>query len=270
MIVLIRGGGDLASGVAFRLYQSGFKVVIAELPKPLAVRRLASFSEAIYKGEMIIEDITAKKVADINDPLRILQLLSKGRIPVLIDPEAKSIQSVHPTVIVDARMLKAAPEPLRHNAKLYLGLGPGFIGGENCHAAIETQRGPWLGRVIWDGAPQPDSNLPETVSGKQADRVLYAPASGTMIPRKAIGDMVEQGETVAELAGMIVTAPIKGVLRGLIHQDVEIVEGMKIGDIDPRGDPQLCDHYSDKSLAIGGGVLEAILSKAEIRPHLWS
>src|SRR4030043_2266899 len=161
MIVLIRGGGDLASGVAFRLYKSGFKVVIAELPKPLAVRRLACFSEAIYAGEVTVEGIVAKRVSEIDDPLRILQLLSKGRIPVLIDPDGKSIQSVHPTVIVDARMLKPAPDPLRHTAKLYIGLGPGFIGGSNCHAAIETKRGPKLGRGFWDGSTPPRSGSPE-------------------------------------------------------------------------------------------------------------
>ncbi len=270
MIVLIRGGGDLASGVAFRLHKSGFKVVIIELPKPLAVRRMASFSEAIFAGEVTIEGITAKKVSEIDDPLRVLQLLSKGRIPVLIDPDGKSVQSVHPSVIVDARMLKIAPEALKHTAKLYIGLGPGFIGGANCHAAIETQRGPWLGRVLWDGPPQPDSGTPEAVGEKQTERVLLAPADGALMAMKAIGDLVRQGETLAELNGQPIKAPFSGVLRGLIHPDVEIHKGMKIGDLDPRNDPQLCNHISDKALSIGGGVLEAILSKAELRPHLWT
>ena len=129
MIVLIRGGGDLASGVAFRLYKAGFRIVITELPKPLTVRRLASFSEAIYSGEVTLEGITAKRVNEIDDPLRVLQLLSKGRIPVMVDPDGKSIQAVHPTVIVDARMLKIPPEALRHTASLFIGLGPGFIAG---------------------------------------------------------------------------------------------------------------------------------------------
>lgn len=269
MIVLIRGGGDLASGVAFRLWNSGFRIVITELAKPLTVRRLASFGEAIYTGEVTLEGITARRVNDIDDPLRILQLITKGRIPVLVDPEGKSIQSVHPTVIVDARMLKSAPEPIKHNAKLYIGLGPGFIGGSNCHAAIETQRGPWLGRVLWDRPAQVDSGLPETIGTRQGDRVLYAPSDGTLVAHKNIGDSVHEGEVVAEVNGMAILAAFKGVLRGLIHTDVEIRKGMKIGDLDPRNDPELCKHVSDKALAIGGGVLEAILSKAEIRPHLW-
>ncbi len=270
MIVLIRGGGDLASGVAYRLHKSGFKVVITELAKPLAVRRLACFSEAIYSGEITVEGIVARRVNEIDDPLRILQLLSKGRIPVLVDPDGKSIQSTHPTVIVDARMLKIAPEPLKHNAKLYLGLGPGFIGGANCHAAIETQRGPWLGRVIWEGPTLPDTKMPEAVGNKQTERALYTQTEGSLNPVKAIGDLVQQGETVAEVSGTPITAPFSGVLRGLIHPEVELQPGMKIGDIDPRNDPQLCNHISDKALAVGGAVLEAILSKAEIRPHLWT
>jgi xanthine dehydrogenase accessory factor len=270
MIVLIRGGGDLASGVALRLHKSGFKVVITELPKPLAVRRLASFSEAIYIGEMTLEGVVAKRVNNIDDPLRILQLLSKGRIPVIIDPDGKSIQAVHPTVIVDARMLKAAPEPLRHTAKLYIGIGPGFIGGANCHVAIETQRGPWLGRVLWDSPTLADSGTPEPVGMIQTERALYAPANGSLVPHKSISDFVQEGELIGEINGQLINAPFSGVLRGLIHPDVEVFQGMKIGDLDPRNDPQLCNHVSDKALAIGGGVLEAILSKPELRPHLWT
>jgi xanthine dehydrogenase accessory factor len=270
MIVLIRGGGDLASGVAFRLHKAGFRIVIIELAKPLTVRRLASFSEAIYLGEVTIEGIVAKRVNDINDPLRVLQLLSKGRIPVMVDPEGKSIQSVHPTVIVDARMLKSAPEAIKHTAKLYIGLGPGFIGGVNCHAVIETQRGPWLGRVIWDGPTQPDSGLPETINNKLLDRVLYAPADGTIVSLKAIGDLVQEGDLIAEVNHQPVIAPFNAVLRGLIHPEVEIRKGMKIGDLDPRNDTDLCSHVSDKALSIGGGVLEAILSKPELRSHLWT
>ncbi len=270
MIVLIRGGGDLASGVAFRLQKSGFKIVITELAKPLAVRRMASFSEAVFTEDFTLEGIVAKRVKEIDDPLRILQLISKGRIPVIVDPDGKSIQSVHPTVIVDARMLKSAPEALKHSAKLYIGLGPGFIGGSNCHVAIETQRGPWLGRVLWDGPTQPDSRVPETIGDKSYGRALYAPTDGSMKAVKTIGDSVQEGELIAEVDGQPLLAPFKGVIRGLIHPEVEIRKGMKIGDLDPRNDPSLCNRVSDKALAIGGGVLEAILSKPELRPHLWT
>jgi xanthine dehydrogenase accessory factor len=167
-------------------------------------------------------------------------------------------------------MLKVAPEALKHNAKLYIGLGPGFIGGDNCHVAIETQRGPWLGRAIWDGATQVDSGVPEPVNNKITERVLYSPIDGKVKPNKQIGDLVEKGDMIGEINQLTINAPFSGILRGLIHPEVEVQKGMKIGDVDPRSDPMLCTHFSDKALSIGGGVLEAILSKAELRPHLWN
>ena len=270
MIVLLRGGGDLASGVALRLHHAGFRVVITELAQPLAVRRLASFSEAVYAGETVIEGVTARRVTDIDDTLRVLQILSKGRIPVLVDPEARAAQLLHPSVIVDARMRKLPPEPLRHNAKLFIGLGPGFMAPDNCHAAIETQRGHWLGRVIWQGAPKDDTGVPESVAERGTERVLRAPSDGMLIVHAQIGDHLEAGQLVAEVSGQPVVAPFKGVLRGLLPADVPVHAGLKVGDVDPRDDPAICSLVSDKSLAVGGGVLEAILAKVELRPHLWS
>jgi xanthine dehydrogenase accessory factor len=274
MIVLIRGGGDLASGVALRLYRSGLQVIITELAEPLAVRRLVSFSEAVYTGEMSVEGVTARRVTDPADSLRILQHLSKGRIPVLIDPDANSARTLHPGVIVDARMLKRPPEPLRHSARLYIGLGPGFTAGENCHAVIETQRGHTLGRVIWQGSAQVDSRLPESVGEVRAERVLRAPRDGLLTTRVEIGARVNTGQVIAEVDGQLVCAAFDGILRGLLRSGLNVLSGMKIGDLDPRIDPilaqGLCTLVSDKALAIGGGVLEAILARAEIRPHLWS
>ena len=270
MIVLIRGGGDLASGVALRLYHIGFKVIITELAQPLSVRRKACFAEAIYANETTVEGITARLVTDLGDSLRILQLFTKGRIPVLIDPDAKSAQSVHPGVIVDARMTKQPPEPLRHTAKLYIGLGPGFLAGVNCHAAIETQRGPCLGRVLWEGAPLPDTGTPEAIGEYSLERVLRAPVDGELLAHAQIGDHLEPGQLVAEVGGAQVMAPFKGVLRGLLHPGIQVQQGVKIGDVDPRDDPALCALVSDKALAVGGGVLEAILSRVELRHHLWA
>ena len=267
-LILIRGGGDLASGVAMRLYRIGLSVVIAELAQPLAVRRLVSFAEAVYAGETTVEGVTGRRVSDPGDSLKVLQLLAKGRIPVLIDPEAKSAQLLHPMVIVDARMTKLPPEPLRHSARLYIGLGPGFIAGDNCHAVIETNRGHRLGRVIWQGAAQQDTGLPAVVSG-QYMRALRAPAEGKVIGLARIGEHGQEAQAVAEVAGIGVPAPFSGMLRGLIHPECPVTAGMKIGDVDPRDDPAICSLVSEKSLAIGGGVLEAILSRAELRQNLW-
>ena len=269
MIVILRGGGDLASGVALRLHRAGLRVVIAELPQPLAVRRLVSFAEAIYAGETSIEGVPARRVQDPTDTLRILQVLAKGAIPVLVDPEAESIRQLHPHVVVDGRMLKRPAELIPTPVKLIIGLGPGFTVGENCHAVVETQRGHLLGRVLWQGAAAPDTGVPELVQGQGAERVLRAPCLGVLATHAEIGDHLEQGQLVAEVSGEPVLAPFKGMLRGLLRPGLEVKAGAKIGDVDPRDDPRYCRLVSDKALAIGGGVVEAIISRVELRPHLW-
>lgn len=269
MIVLIRGGGDLASGVAVRLYRVGLKILISELAQPLVVRRKVSFAEAIFTGETTVENITARKVADASDTLRVLQIFAKGHIPVLVDPEGIAGVALHPMVIVDARMTKLPPEPLRHMAKLYIGMGPGFVAGQNCHAVIETKRGHTLGRVIWQGAAESDTGVPEQVSDRNLDRVLRAPVDGELVAHAEIGDHLEPGQLVAEVGGQPVRASFKGVLRGLAYPGLHVQQSVKIGDIDPRDDPRYCTLVSDKALAVGAGVLEAILSRPELRRYLW-
>jgi xanthine dehydrogenase accessory factor len=270
MIVLIRGGGDLASGVALRLYKAGIRVVVTEVPQPLAVRRLVSFSEAVYAGESSVEGVTARRVTDPSDTLRVLQVLSKGHIPVLIDPEGLSIKHLHPHVVVDARMTKQRAPLIESAVKLIIGLGPGFVAGENCHVVVETNRGHMLGRVIWKGAPEPDTGEPDAVASHRNDRVLRAPTEGELVTHAEICDHLEPGQLVAEVDGQPVQAPFKGVLRGLLHPGVHVTPGLKVGDIDPRDDSRFCTLVSDKSLAIAGGVMEAILSRTELRPHLWT
>lgn len=268
-LILIRGGGDLASGVALRLYRAGLKVVITELAQPLAVRRTVSFAEAVYAGEITIEGLTARHVPDPTDSLRILTILGKQQIPVLVDPDCTSARALHPAVIVDGRMTKRPPEPIGYSPVLYIGLGPGFVGGENCQAAVETRRGHTLGRVYWCGAPHPDTGQPDPVHGHQTKRVLRAPAQGIFAAHAQIGDTIEPGQKIAEVAGQPINAPFKGILRGLIHPGLSVTRGLKIGDLDPRDDPRLCMLVSDKALAVGGGVLEAILSRPEVRNILW-
>ena len=268
-LILILGAGDLASGVALRLHRAGLKVVMTELPQPLAVRRLVCFSEAVYTGEATVEGVSAKRVKDPTDNLRVLMVLTKGSIPLLVDPQAESVKAIHPTVVVDARMTKKRAELISTPIQLIIGLGPGFVPGENCHAAIETSRGHMLGRVYWQGAPQEDTGVPDEVSQHRAERVLRAPAGGLLETHAEICDHLYEGQLVAEVAGQQVLAPFAGTLRGLLRPGVEVQPGLKIGDVDPRDDPLYCTLVSDKSLAVGGGVLEAILSRAELRPHLW-
>lgn len=269
MIVLIRGGGDLASGVAYRLVRAGLKVVMTELPQPLAVRRLVSFAQAVFSGEVTIEGITARRVSDAQDTLRMLQILSKGQVPVLIDPPATSALALHPSVIIDARLTKHPPEPLKHQAQLYIGLGPGFTAGKDCHAVIETNRGHRLGRVIWQGTAEPDTGLPERVLGRHAERVLRSPSAGILEAQVEIGAHVTAGQALASVSGQVIHAPFEGNLRGLLYPGLPVEPGQKIGDLDPRLDPAFCTQISDKALAIGGGILEAILSRQDLRANLW-
>ena len=264
-IVLILGGGDLASGTALRLYRAGLRVVMTELPQPLAVRRLVCFAEAIYAGETTVEGINARRVKDPTDAMKVLMVLSRGQIPVLVDAQMESVKALHPTIVVDGRMLKGVAQLIPELIKLIIGLGPGFVPGKNCHAAVETNRGHRLGRVLWQGEPEADTGVPEG----QPERIMRSPADGTLLAHAAIGEHVVLGQVVAEVAGQPVKAMLTGVLRGLLHADVQVCKGMKLGDVDPRDDPEFCTLVSDKSLAVGGGVLEAILSRSELRANLW-
>ena len=280
-LIIIRGGGDLASGVALRLHRAGLNIVITELPQPLAVRQTVSFATAIFEKQITVEEVTARVVNDPADTLKILNILSKQQLPVLIDPDCVAAKVLSPLAIVDGRMMKRPPEALSHRALLYLGLGPGFTAPLNCHAVIETQRGHTLGRVIWEGSTLSDTSKPEG----DPRRVLRAPQDGIIVNHKRIGDHCEPDELIAEIqsetlapgasAGVEnqkskIVSPFKGVVRGLIHSGLTVTRNMKIGDIDPRDDARLCQLISEKALAIGGGVMEALLTRPEVRNRLWA
>ena len=273
MFVYIRGGGDLASGVAFRLFQAGFCLLISELSEPLVIRRTISFAETVYRGKFTIEGINSRLVNDIPTAVNAI---SRGGIPVIIDPGAGSMTKLREhfpqnikIVLVDARMMKKPPEPLPDDVDFYIGLGPGFTGGSNCDAVIETNRGHTLGRIIWKGSPEADTGIPAPVSEHSSDRVLRAPTDGILTTQLQIGDHLEQGELVSQVSEKPVYAPISGVLRGLINPGIRVLKDQKIADIDPRDDPKYCNLISDKSLAVGGAVLAAILSRRDLRPHIW-
>jgi xanthine dehydrogenase accessory factor len=272
-LVLIRGGGDIASGVALRLHRVGFDIVILELEQPLAVRRTVSFAEAVYEGSHTIEGVTAH----LASPDQYSNIYETGEIPVLIDPNANILAnslliSPQSTIVIDARLIKQTPPPLPNQPALHIGLGPGFHAGGNCHAVIETRRSHTLGRVYWAGSAQADTGQPEG----DPRRVLRAPADGIIIGLVHIGSHLDEGQPIAEIrqseAGNrrseIVTSPFKGVLRGLIHNDILATRDMKIGDVDSSDDPGRCFVVSDKALAVGGGVLEAILTRPEFRKDL--
>jgi len=265
-LVLIKGAGDLASGVAYRLHRSGFPILMTELPIPTMVRRAVSFGEAIYQGETNVEGVTARRVETLQEGLA---LAHQGKvIPVLVDPEAAAINMLKPTVLVDAIMAKHNTGTRITDAPLVIALGPGFTAGADCHAAIETNRGHWLARILYEGSPQPDTKTPGKVKGYARGRVIRAPASGQVHPTAHVGDRLRRGDLIGHVNGHQVYAMFDGVLRGLIHPSVPVTKGMKIGDLDPREVDRHCFTISEKSLAIGGAVLEAILAWLNERtPH---
>lgn len=268
--IVIRGGGDLASGVALRLHHAGLRLLITELPEPLVVRRLVAFAQAVFEGQTEVEGIVARRVDDL---AQATQVAVQGYIPVLVDPKGHALEALQRQksllALVDARMTKQPPDTDLNAAPLVIGLGPGFIAGVNCHAVVETQRGHHLGRVSWQGGPEQDTGVPESVGGSGEERVLRAPAEGKLLAHASIGDHLEIGQLVAEVSGQPVVSRLPGVLRGLLYPGLRVWPGLKIGDVDPRDDPRYCTLVSDKSLSIGGGVLEALLTRPELRSRLW-
>lgn len=256
-VVVIRGAGDLASGVAWRLHRCGFPVVMAELERPLVVRRPVSFAEAIFEGQTTVDGVTARRAADLSHARRLLR---SGVIPVLVDPEAVSCAGLAPEVMVDGIMAKVNTGTRIGDAPLVVALGPGFAAGVDCQAVVETNRGHNLGRVLWRGSAEPDTKTPGEVGGYRGARVLRAPADGQVRSVVAIGDTVQEGQVVAWVGAVPLAAPFTGVLRGIVHPSVPVHSGMKIGDLDARGQRHYCFSISDKSLAVSGGVLEAILT----------
>lgn len=254
-LVLIRGGGDVGSGVAHRLFSYGMRVVITELDKPNVIRRMVSFAQAIYQGEIEVLEVTAKKVKDCREALEVLE---EEKIPVLVDPEGDAVRELRPDILIDARMAKRNLGTKITDAPIVIGLGPGFTAGKDVHAVIETNRGPKLGKVIHRGEAEKNTGIPVRIMGYTLERVLKAPADGTFRSDRKIGDHVEKGEIVAYVDQHPITSKISGVLGGLLYSGLEVERGQKVGEIDPRDVPEYCFMLYDKSIATGEGVLEAL------------
>ena len=256
MKILIRGAGDIATGIALRLYRAGMQVVMTDLPAPTAIRRTVCFSQAIILGEMTVEDVTARRA---ETPDQAEALLAQGLIPVLADPDCTCRTRLRPDALVDAILAKRNLGTKMDDAPIVVGIGPGFTAGEDCHAVVETMRGHTLGRALYSGSPLPNTGIPGLIGGRSGERVLRAPADGIFEPRMEIGQLVQEGEIAATVNGKPMLCTLTGCLRGLLQGGLQVHEGMKCGDIDPRGQQANCFTASDKATAIGGGVLEALL-----------
>ncbi len=257
LVVLIRGAGEMASGVAHRLYRSHFKICMVEIPNPLAVRRGVSFCEAFYEGEKEVEGVRAKFIPGSS---LIESVWEGGMIPLLIDPDGQRMKAyLKPDVLIDAIMAKKNLGTKMDDARLVIGLGPGFGCGKDVHIVVETNRGHNLGKMLLEGAAEADTGIPGDIGGYTVERVLRAPGKGIFHPVKEIGESAGSASIVALVDDLQLVAKISGVVRGLLREGVEVTQGMKVGDIDPRGKKEACFSISEKARAIGGGVLEAIL-----------
>ena len=256
MTVIIRGAGDIATGIALRLHRSGFHIVMTDLPQPTSIRRTVCFSEALRLGEVLVEDVRARRAASAQEALSIA---AEGAVAVLADPDCALLPQLHPAALVDAILAKRNLGTCITDAPVVVGIGPGFTAGEDCHAVVETMRGHTLGRAIYQGSALPNTNIPGLVGGYAGERVLRAPADGIFTRILDIGDEVQPGDIAGTVNGQPMKCTIGGVVRGILPSGTPVHRGMKSGDVDPRCQPEYCTTASDKALAVGGGALEAIL-----------
>lgn len=256
--VLIRGAGEQATGTAVRLFRAGYKVILTELPFPLAIRRTVAFSEAVFNHNCRVEDIIGTLAEETKN---IQKIWACGEIPVVVDPTNTLKNDLHPDIIVDAILAKINTGTTISDAPLVIALGPGFTAGKDAHAVVETNRGHFLGRVYWNGSAQPDTGIPGDIVGARSDRVIHCSEQGVFMNAVNIGDYVNPGTVIGYFNNTSVLATISGTIRGLLKEGIEVPKNTKIADIDPRAQKIFCDFVSDKALAIGGGVLEAILSR---------
>ena len=256
MLVLIKGAGDLATGTAVRLARAGVALVMTDLERPTAVRRTVAFSQCMYDGTAVVEGLTARRASGRAEALAALEA---GEIPVLADPGADILRELPFDGVVDAILAKKNLGTAITDAPVVLALGPGFTAGADCHGVVETMRGHDLGRLILEGSAAPNTGVPGNIGGYTDERLIRAPADGLFVPLAAIGDRVEAGQPVAEVAGEVARARLTGVVRGMLPAGLAVTRGMKAGDIDPRCEARHCFTVSDKARAIAGGVLEGLL-----------
>lgn len=270
ILIICRGGGDLATGIVHRLFRAGFPVLVLETDSPAAIRRQVSFSEAVYDGTATVEGVTAERIVSANRA-SVNHVLEEGRVPLLVDPEGSSIPLLKPDIVVDAIIAKKNLGTAKEMAPLVIGVGPGFTAGEDVDLVVESMRGHNLARIFTTGAALPNTGIPGNIGGFTKERVLHAEAAGYMKNIRQIGDIVEKGEEIARIyekmtedgtfsgSYVSVEASISGMIRGLIREGYHFQKGFKIADIDPReSELANCFTISDKARSIGGSVLEAV------------
>lgn len=263
-LIIVRGGGDLATGTIHRLWSAGLRVLVLETTQPAAIRRQVALCEAVYEGETTVEGLCAVRIETLEQAQSVW---AQSAVPVLIDPEGACIARAKPDVVVDAILAKRNLGTRRNMAPLTIALGPGFVAGQDVDAVVETKRGHRLGRIIREGSAIPNTGIPGVIGGYGAERVIHAQAGGVFMNVRKIGDLVEKGEVISTIrtpegADIPVTAQISGILRGLLRSGYPVTPGFKIADIDPRREElSNCFLISDKSRCIAGSVLELVCAQ---------
>lgn len=255
MKVLIKGAGDLATGIGWRLKRAGYTVAMTETKEPTTVRRTVAFSRAVYEEESVVEGIAAVRCGSMEDARECIE---EGKIPVFVDEHAEILREFQPEILVDAILAKKNLGTKITDAPFVIGVGPGFCAGDDCNAVVETKRGHYLGKVIEKGSAIPNTGVPGDIGGYTTERIIRAAADGVFEPIAQIGDMVEKGQVVASSGGQDIFAQMPGIVRGMLQRGIQVTKGMKCGDIDARSEKEHCYTISDKARAIGGGVLEAV------------
>lgn len=256
--VLVRGAGEMASGIAHRLFRSRLRVALTETAAPTAVRRRVCFCEAVWDGAAEVEGVRARRVESWD---RFDAALAAGEIPVLVDPELSCLAGWRPHALLDATLAKRNRGVRRDLAELVVGFGPGFTAGGDVDVVVETNRGHDLGRLLFRGPAEPDTGVPGSTLGYGRERVLRCPGDGLFEAAAEIGDRVEPGQAVARVGAQELRAEIGGVLRGLLRPGLRVSRGLKAGDVDPRGVREHCFRISEKARALGGSALEALLMR---------
>jgi xanthine dehydrogenase accessory factor len=257
-VIVIKGAGEMATGVACRLFGSNLRrILFLETTSPLAVRRQVSFCEAVHERSQVVEGVEAVRASDESERLKAW---AEGKVAVLVDPQGESISSLKPDILIDATLAKRNLGISIEDAPLVIGLGPGFDAGKDCHVVIETNRGHDLGRLLLSGRAESNTGIPGDIGGYTKERVLRSPADGCFTTERQIGDKVCMGDVIGRAGNTEVITQINGVLRGLIRPGSSVWKGLKIGDIDPRGEKISCDTISEKARSLGGAVLEAVLA----------
>jgi len=261
LVILIKGGGEVASGVAHRLSRAHFQVCMTEIPYPQAVSRGVAFCEAIYDGEKEVEGVVARCVGSVSEFFKVWR---ENKLPIIVDPETSTKDSLHPDILIDAIMAKRNLGTKITDAPLVIGLGPGFQAGRDVHMVVETNNSESLGEVILDGETERDTGIPVAIGGLTVERVLHSPTNGLFLASKEIGDPVATDEVLASLGGQALKAPIGGVVRALLRSGVQVEKGTKLAEIDPVENKEICYRIRARVRAVAGGVLEAILIRFSV------